>query len=255
MKWQFIDSGFNTGSFNMGYDINLVKNCSPDNAYFRLYRWNPYCISLGANQSFNEIKLDKAAEDNIDLVKRPTGGRAILHAEELTYSVVMPLNINFSPKNIYHEINLAIYKSLKIYDYRLTEIELEKQQADFSSLYKNQSNSVCFAVSARNEINYNGQKLVGSAQRKMGNVVLQHGSILCGDYHKKIVDYLNFDEDKLIEIKEKLDSNTIDLSSILNEQIDYDRLLSSLCVGFEKYFNIKMDRISQDEILNTEKII
>ena len=112
--------------------------------------------------------------------------------------------LNFSPKIIYHEINLAIYKSLKIYDDRLTEIELEKKQADFSSLYKNQSNAICFAVSAKNEINYNGQKLVGSAQRKMGNVVLQHGSILCGDYHKRIVNYLNFDEDKLKEVKEKL---------------------------------------------------
>ena len=56
------------------------------------------------------------------------------------------------------------------------------------------------------------------------------------------------------EVK-KLDLNTIDLESILNESIDYDRLLSSLYVGFEKYFNIKMDRISQEEIFNTENII
>ncbi len=255
MNWHFINSGFNSGSFNMDFDIYLAKNYLPYNVYFRLYRWKPYSISLGANQSFEEIKLNKAAEDNIDVVKRPTGGRAILHAEELTYSVIMPVDINFSPKTIYYEINKAIYKSLKIYDNRLTEIELEKKQADFSSLYKNQANSICFAVSAKNEINYNGQKLVGSAQRKMGNVVLQHGSILCGDYHKRIVDYLNFDENKLNEVKEKLDSNTIDLKSILNEPIDYDRLLSSLYVGFEKYFNVKMDHVSQEGIFNTENII
>jgi len=255
MNWQFIDSGFNTGSYNMDFDINLAKNYLPDSVYFRLYRWEPYCISLGANQSFNEIKLDKAAEDNILVVKRPTGGRAILHAEELTYSVVMPVDINFSPKVIYHEINMAIYESLKFYDERLTAIELEKKQADFSTLYKNQTNSICFAASAKNEINYNGQKLVGSAQRKMGSLVLQHGSILCGDYHKKIVNYLNLDEAKLEEVKTKLDSNTIDLKSILNEQIDYDRLLSSLYVGFEKYFNIKMNRIVIDKIFSTETVI
>ena len=249
MKWHFIDSGFNTGSYNMDFDIHLAKNYLPGDIYFRLYRWEPFCISLGANQSFDEIKLEKAVADNIDVVKRPTGGRAILHAEELTYSVVMPVDNNYSPKSIYHEINLAIYNSLKIYDERLTEVELEKKQADFSSLYKNQSNSICFAVSAKNEINYNGQKLVGSAQRKMGNVVLQHGSILCGDYHKRIVNYLNFDNDKLKDVKDKLDSNTIDLNSILNEQIDYDRLLSSLYVGFENYFNIKLDRISSESIL------
>ncbi len=254
MKWYFIDSGFNTGSYNMDFDINAAKNCIPGEVYFRLYRWKPFCISLGSNQSLEEIKLEKALNDNIDIVKRPTGGRAILHAEELTYSVVMPIDINFSPKVIYHEINMAIYKSLKIYDERLTEIELEKKQPDFSSLYKNQTNSICFAVSAKNEINYNGQKLVGSAQRKMGNVVLQHGSILCDNYHKKIVDYLNFDADKLKEIKDKLNSNTIDLKSILKEQIDYDRLLSSLYVGFEKYFNTKLYKIEPEKIFNTESI-
>ena len=252
MNWHFIDSGFNTGSYNMDFDVNLTKNYLPGDVYFRLYRWKPFCISLGSNQNFNEIKLDKAASDNIDIVKRPTGGRAILHAEELTYSVVMPIDTNFTPKVIYHEINLAIYKSLKIYDERLTEIELEKKQPDFSSLYKNQTNSICFAVSAKNEINFNGQKLVGSAQRKMGNVVLQHGSILCDDYHKKIVDYLNFEDDKLREVKAKLDSNTIDLKSILKEQIDYDRLLSSLYVGFENYFNIKLSRVEPEQIFTSE---
>ncbi len=252
MNWNFIDGGFNSGIYNMECDIHLAQNCTEGNVYFRLYRWNPYCISLGANQNFNQIKIEKANSENIDVVKRPTGGRAILHSEELTYSIVMPVDFQTSPKIIYHDINLAIYNSLKLYDKRLTDIELEKKQPDFSSLYKDESSAICFAVSAKDEINYNGQKLVGSAQRKMGNVILQHGSILCGDYHKKIIDYLHFDEQKIYQIKNELEINTIDLKSILNVEVDYDRLLHSLYVGFENYFNIKMERFTSEEKLFSE---
>ena len=90
MIWQYINTGENTGSFNMDFDLSLVKETVPDTIILRLYRWNPYCISLGANQSYAGINEGKAAADGIEIVKRPTGGRAILHSEELTYSVVMP---------------------------------------------------------------------------------------------------------------------------------------------------------------------
>ena len=81
MIWHFIDSESSSGEFNMELDVFLSEICKKDEAFFRLYRWNPYTISLGANQNINEIDLVKCKEDNIDVVKRPTGGRAILHAE------------------------------------------------------------------------------------------------------------------------------------------------------------------------------
>ncbi|HVO73690.1 MAG TPA: hypothetical protein VMT35_06680, partial [Ignavibacteriaceae bacterium] len=74
----------------MKIDIHLAEICRPEEVYFRLYRWKPYCISLGANQDLNSVDAFKAAADGIDIVKRPTGGRAILHSEEITYSVVYP---------------------------------------------------------------------------------------------------------------------------------------------------------------------
>jgi lipoyl(octanoyl) transferase len=107
MKWRFLNSGFNTGSFNMDYDLELVRNFL-EAPVLRIYQWKPYCISLGANQDYNSVDQKKAADDGLDIVKRPTGGRAILHAEELTYSVVYPLSDDKSPKQIYREINLAL---------------------------------------------------------------------------------------------------------------------------------------------------
>lgn len=238
MKWYFIDTGFNDGNFNMQYDISLTKQIKNDECILRLYRWKPYCISLGANQDFSDVELIKAKNDNIDVVKRPTGGRAILHSEELTYSVVFPLNLNYSVRDIYNQINLALKKGLELYNSELKKIELENSQTDFRNFYKKDISSVCFAVSAKYEINYSGKKLVGSAQRKIGNVVLQHGSILTGTYHLKLTEYLNIKQNQKEKISEELTETTIDLKTILGKEIDISHLSESIKKGFENHFQI-----------------
>ena len=188
MIWRFINTGLNTGSFNMDYDLELVKNFSGF-PVLRVYQWKPYCISLGANQDYNSVDQKKISGDGFDIVKRPTGGRAILHAEELTYSVVYPVSGDKTPKQIYREINLALKCGLQNYNTLLTEIELEHSQPHFPTFYKDVKSALCFAVSAMNELNYQGKKVVGSAQRKIGNVILQHGSILCGSFHKRVIGF------------------------------------------------------------------
>jgi lipoate-protein ligase A len=125
MIWEFIDSGSNTGSYNMEFDMMLAKTLKSDQAILRFYRWNPYCISLGANQSEDSLLRENAIADGIDIVKRPTGGRAILHAEELTYSVIYPSNINFSLNDLYKQVNLALKKGLDLFDEKLQEVSLE----------------------------------------------------------------------------------------------------------------------------------
>lgn len=110
MKLRVINSGFKTGKVNMETDVRLCESCVPNEMVLRFYRWQPYCISLGANQKIEEIDLEKSKQDKIDVVYRPTGGRAILHAEELTYSVIYPVTGSTSFRNIYHEINLALLK-------------------------------------------------------------------------------------------------------------------------------------------------
>jgi lipoate-protein ligase A len=240
MNWEVILSGENTGKFNMDFDLELAKSF-PSIPVLRLYRWKPYCISLGANQRIDEVNIEKAKADNIDVVKRPTGGRAILHSEELTYSVVFPIELNYSAKAIYNEINLALKSGLMFYDSSLEQLELEHEQVDFKKFYKEDKSAICFAVSSKSEINFNDMKLVGSAQRKIGKVVLQHGSILCGDYHLRITDYLNFDDERKIEIRNEIAGTTIDLKSILNQEINYEHLSECIIQGFKKHFNADVD--------------
>ncbi len=233
MKWHLIDSGFNTGNYNMQFDLELANNCRNDEAFFRLYRWQPYCISLGANQSFDDINLQKAKDDGIDIVKRPTGGRAILHAEEWTYSFIYPLNYEYSPKEIYFKVSQALIKGLQLYNPIFSNSELEKVQPNFPQLLEEPTGVLCFASTAKNEVKFNNKKLIGSAQRKLNNSVLQHGSILCGTYHQKLADYLNVDEQTKFILHTELIEKTTEIETILNEKVDYKKLKESLISGFE----------------------
>lgn len=238
MKWNFIDSGFNTGEFNMQFDLELANKCKNDEAFYRLYRWQPYCISLGANQSFDDINLVKTKEDGIDVVKRPTGGRAILHAEEWTYSVIYPMNYEYSPKEIYFKISKALMKGLELYNPIFANSELENVQPNFPKLLEEPSGVLCFASTAKNEVKFNGKKLIGSAQRKLNNSILQHGSILCGTFHQKLADYLRVDKETKINLHSELISKTIEIETILNEKVDYEKLKSCLVQGFEMEWEI-----------------
>ena len=250
MKWRFINTGFNAGQYNMDFDMDLVNGFVSSSPILRVYRWKPYCISIGANQDYDSIDTKKIELDCLDIVKRPTGGRAILHAEELTYSVVYPVSGVNSPKQIYHEINLALKNGLKYYSSLLEDIELEHSQPHFPSYYKDAKSNLCFAVSARNELNFQGKKVVGSAQRKIGNVILQHGSILCGSYHKNIVDYLNLPSDKIEEIKIEIDNTTTELETILGKKINYTELTESIQAGFEDHFDVKFEEDKVEELLS-----
>ncbi|MFZ5948896.1 MAG: lipoate--protein ligase family protein [Stygiobacter sp.] len=241
MKWYLIDSGFNTGNYNMQFDLELANNCKNDEAFFRLYRWQPFCISLGANQSFDDINLQKAKDDGIDVVKRPTGGRAILHAEELTYSFIYPMNYEYSPKEIYFKVSQALIKGLQLYNPVFSNSELEKSQPNFPQLLEEPSGVLCFASTAKNEVKFNNKKLIGSAQRKLNNSILQHGSILCGTYHQKLADYLNVDERTKNILHSELIEKTTEIETILNEKVDYKKLKNCLIEGFEIEWDVKFD--------------
>ena len=222
----------------MDFDLTLTKSLKENAAVLRFYQWEPYSISLGANQAEEVLIVEKIHKDNIDIVKRPTGGRAILHSEELTYSVIYQLGIGLSPRDLYREINIALNKGLIIFDDILKKLELNKSQPYFPKFYNEEKSAVCFSVSSMNEINFGGKKLVGSAQRRIGNVVLQHGSILCGSYHKNICDYLKLSVNSISALREELDKGTTDLNEILKRNIDIESLAEAIKIGFEKHFDI-----------------
>ena len=206
-NWVFFDSGYCTGKQNMDVDLELVEKCKADGtAFLRFYRWKPYAISLGYNKNKDNSSLyidyKRCREDDIDVITRPTGGRAVLHSEELTYSVV--LKSDQPIHELYRDISLAIINGLKLLGTEFKYLAFTKETPDLHKLIKTGMYNLCFNSAIKNEINYKGKKLVGSAQRKFGDIVLQHGSILIGDHHKNIVNYLNISSDEKIKMRTEI---------------------------------------------------
>jgi lipoate-protein ligase A len=246
MSWIVIDTGARTGAFNMELDVELAMSLreSGRTGTLRFYRWQPFAISLGMHQDEAEVDREKVKRDGIDLVRRPTGGRAILHADEVTYSVTM-LSKKKSIMQVYAEISQALAAGLNMLGIKAV---LERNSPNFAALYRDPSSKVCFSSAGRFELKFQDKKIVGSAQRRYHvnddvDVVLQHGSILLGPGHKKIIDYLVLkDEGERKEMRSELGQRTTDLKEILNRDVSYNEVVEGVKKGFEQTWNVKFER-------------
>ena len=239
--WQFIDTGFNTGAFNMQFDEMLAQRLQERDGIptLRLFRWKPWAISVGYHQDTAELDVEKCARSGIDVVRRQTGGRAVLHADELTYSVTLYAG-GKSVLQVYNDISRALVRGLRLFG---VSASLRRLQPDVVTQYKHPSSLSCFTSSARYEIEWRGRKLVGSAQRRFGNaerdVVLQHGSILCGPAHRRLSEYLSLSEEATLDqLTRSLREKTVDLSEIRGGAVDIEDLASCIKKGFELEWNV-----------------
>lgn len=237
-EWLLLGYARESGAQNMALDELLARRMQDDPGMppvLRLYGWDPWAISLGHHQDVNDIDQSRCEADGIDIVRRPTGGRAILHAEELTYCVIMPAGRR-SVLDVYIEISRALVAGLTAFG---VDVTLQKSQPDFRAEYRKTASIPCFASSARYEIESRGKKLVGSAQRRFTggdrDVVLQHGSILCGPAHLRLPVYLRTtDPAALAEVQRILNEHTIDLASLLDRAIDIPALAAAVQAGFTR---------------------
>lgn len=252
-SWRFIDTGVHTGEYNMAFDQRLVRELGEGIGLqtLRLYQWKPRAISLGYNQPLEDIDVGKCAADGIDVVRRPTGGRAILHAEELTYSIAMFPDGNI--QQVYNRISGALIRGLALFG---LAVDFRRMQPAFGTVYKSPSAIPCFTSSARYEIEWKGRKLVGSAQRRIHHagreVVLQHGSLLIGSAHRQLVEYLSIGNRQLcLDLREQMEQKTIDLQAILGHGVDMKRLSSCITKGFEEELCVEFSERSTTTRENT----
>ena len=179
----FLPFEINTGAFNMQKDADLLENAIKDKLsepIFRLYGWSPACVSLGRNQKSDFIDENFLQSNNIDIVRRLTGGRALLHDNEITYSYVCPVSSLEHGENVtesYKEIS-----QIFIDKFKQLGIELE-----FGGKPARGHFDYCMLVSTGADLCCNGKKLIGSAQFRKEGYILQHGSILY-DYDKTLLE-------------------------------------------------------------------
>ena len=190
-----------TGKENMQKDSDLLDFAISEKLsypIFRLYGWRPACISLGRNQQDSFIDKKFLKDTNIDVVKRLTGGRALLHDDEITYSFICPISYLNHGENVtksYIEISqILIEKFAKL------GIEL-----DFGgSKPVNTKFDYCMLISTGADLCYRGKKLIGSAQCRKEGYILQHGSILY-NYNRQLLEKIfheNVSTDAITSIKE-----------------------------------------------------
>ena len=177
--WRLIRDGALTGARNMARDVAMLEAVAHGDAppTLRLYGWDPPCLSLGRHQGLEAADLAFCRANGSDAVRRPTGGRALLHHLELTYAVVAPLGEGPIPRALqdaYRRICeplVAACRSLGIAA-ELTPGEVNLQLPGPASTIP------CFEAPAGGEVVVGGRKLIGSAMRAHGGAVLQHGAIL-----------------------------------------------------------------------------
>lgn len=170
LSWRVLVDEPLSGATNMARDHALAAGLRPGTGTLRFYRWSPATLSLGRNEPFTVRYREFLRErTDIDVVRRPTGGRAVLHDRELTYAVVLPARALGGPRRVYRRINRALMEGLR-------GLGADARLAGGRALSPDAG--PCFLEPAEGEVVVAGRKVVGSAQVRIGNAVLQHGSLL-----------------------------------------------------------------------------
>lgn len=258
--WRVIISSPSTGPWNMAIDEAILEAVMQNQVppTLRLYSWYPTALSIGHAQPISDVNIEYLKDNGWDIVRRPTGGRAILHIDELTYSVCAPLNGTHVQGGViesYRQISQCLLRALE-----MTGIEADanpKSEQD-KPLSKG---PVCFQYPSDYEITFHGKKIIGSAQARKTNGLLQHGSIpLFGDI-ARIVSALTFDsEEDRNKAKIRLLSRATTLQSTQGKHISWKELAHAIGSAFEEILNIQLVRsplsnneLSRAKMLREEK--
>lgn len=175
VKWRVLLSEPMGGPENMACDLALMDRArATGEAVLRVYSWMEPTISFGRNQKTAGYDRDELARAGLAVVRRPTGGRAILHHREITYSVTAPAPSGESIAAAYAWINELLLRALR-------SLGADAAVATPTSRAPAPDTNPCFAEPTAGEITLGGRKLVGSAQYREAGAMLQHGSILVSD--------------------------------------------------------------------------
>lgn len=221
------------GILNMAVDEILLNQQRPMPT-LRFYAWSPACLSLGYGQRAAEIDSARLHHYGWDVLRRPTGGRAILHTDELTYSLILPPDDPIAAGGVvesYQRISQALLEGLG--QLGANPQAIKDENAPITS-----GGPICFDTPSHYEITLQGKKLLGSAQlrRKIG--ILQHGSLPLGGDITRICDVLKFDDDAQREsAKSHLRTRATTLSQALNTPyIHWQQAADAIAQGFAKVF-------------------
>jgi len=243
---------------NMAIDeailLGVAEGASPPT--LRFFAWAPPCLSLGYSQPLTDADPERLATRGYGLVRRPTGGKAILHTDELTYSVITPQTDPRVAGGIvesYRRLSQGLVRGLEVMDLiarndavyltaDASRTERNKNDSASSTRPAVKDNPVCFETPSNYEITIIGKKLIGSAQARKQGVVLQHGSLpLRGDI-ARICEVLAFaDEAAREQAQERIRARAITLELALGVTVSWESAASAMKHGFREALKLEFE--------------
>lgn len=217
----------------------------------RLYAWNPACLSLGVGQKASDADDSQIMLQGWNVVRRPTGGRAILHTDELTYSVTVPSGHPWAALDIvtsYRQISAGLMRAVE-------SLGADPHAERRSEPSPARPGPVCFEVPSHYEITVDGRKLIGSAQVRRRHGLLQHGSLpLYGDL-ARICDALAYPDDDARELaRVQVRQRAVTLSEALGRNMTWQQAADAIAAAFASAFDIAFSPsvISRDERIRAD---
>ncbi len=254
--WRLLITSPARGAWNMALDEAILEHIGRGASLptLRLYAWDPACLSLGHAQPFADVDTARLQAHGWEVVRRVTGGRAILHTDELTYSVIAP---NDEPRvagtvlESYNRLAQALLLAVQTLELPV-EMKEGKPAEPFSQ------NPVCFEVPSTYEITVDGKKLIGSAQARKKEGVLQHGSLpLTGDL-TRICQALAFkNETAREEAARRLLARAATVESSLGRVVSWETAAQAFIHAFEAQLGLTLERgeLSPSETERTEELV
>jgi lipoate-protein ligase A len=254
--WRLLITPPASGAWNMALDEAILEHIGRGESAptLRLYAWDPACLSLGHAQPFADVDTARLQERGWDVVRRLTGGRAILHTDEITYSVIAP---NDEPRvtgtvlESYNRLAQALLLAVKKLD---VPVEIKEGRAENGP----RPNPVCFEVPSTYEITVDGKKLIGSAQARKKEGVLQHGSLpLTGDL-ARICQALVFESESAREAAAaRLLAKASTVESALGRAASWETAAQAFSQAFESQLGLKLERgeLSRSELDRTDDLV
>lgn len=255
--WRLLISPALRGAWNMALDEAILEHIGRGESLptLRLYAWDPACLSLGHAQPFADVDVKRLKQRGWEVVRRLTGGRAILHTDEITYSVIAPNDeprVAGSVLESYNRLAQALLLAVKQLD---LPVEMEDTVAQDSIL---RNNPVCFEVPSTYEITVDGKKLIGSAQARKREGVLQHGSLpLTGDL-ARICQALVFENESAREdASKRLLARAATVESALGRAVSWETAAESFIRAFEHQLDLSLEKgeLSASESERTDELV
>lgn len=254
-EWRIIISDPHPGAINMAMDSAILSAVGRDEVLptLRLYRWNPPCLSLGYSQPYSDIDIQNLRKKGWDVVRRPTGGRAILHTDELTYAVIGPRTeprLEGGLLQSYRRLSTALAEALSILGLPI-EVHLGNNPAA-------QDQAVCFENPSDFEITVDGKKIIGSAQARKKEGILQHGTLPLQGNLGRITEVLHYGSSELqLQAENKLLQKATTVEKVLGHQVSWEDAALAFQTGIQKVLNLKFipGELTAAETIDVEKLV